>query len=533
MRNYQNIQIGQQVDAVQSGYQEPNAGAHIHRSHSIGLLQRPEILAAGALLLLYLALSPGHLQSIDGLLIFKQGESLAFNHSVRFSSPVWWGAPSFLSKYGIGYSLLYVPGLMVWSWLLPYTPVYHGIAYDFNQFYADPLYTIAGAPLNAMVTTCSAYLVSRFIRALGFGTTPALWGLVLFGIASPAIVYSRGDWAQPLEGLCWIAALYAMLRFRSTSSSRYLWICGVSVAYALLTRPVEGILLLPALLLIMYPGLRFWRARRAFWHACYTVIGAVVVGGAITGLVNWARFGSPLTTGYGGETWTFDFAHGLPGILISPAHGILLAFPAFLLAPLGFAALWQRGWRLAGLALGLLVVLQILNVAAWDQWWGGWNWGPRLLVPALPLMAILAVCGISTLPAMLRSWLPYLLLAGGVIWAVPCILCDLLAGYAGSVANGTTNTFAAIFNWHWYPPIGAWGWTHYLRARVPTDSGGIDIVWFRSIYASHYASLVPFILLLGGALVLSLRARQLCDTISIPNASVIPTRDAVTARRER
>ena len=79
-----------------------------------------------------------------------------------------------------------------------------------------------------------------------FPDAPAAWGMAFYGLGSSAVVYARGDFAQPLEGLCWTAALLAALHVRRTGNRAALGAASVAVGYAILTRPVEGMLVLPA-----------------------------------------------------------------------------------------------------------------------------------------------------------------------------------------------------------------------------------------------------------------------------------------------
>jgi hypothetical protein len=80
---------------------------------------RSEFLLAAALGCLYLAVMSGHSHSIDGLTIYREARALAYDHSLQFAPPLRWGAAITASKYGIGLTLLYLPGLLVWSWLRP------------------------------------------------------------------------------------------------------------------------------------------------------------------------------------------------------------------------------------------------------------------------------------------------------------------------------------------------------------------------------------------------------------------------------
>lgn len=95
------------------------------------------------------------------------------------------------------------------------------------------------------------------------------------------------------------------------------------------------------------------------------------------------------------------------------------------------------------LALAGLSFLQLVNVATWDVCWGGWNWGLRLFVPALPLIAVLGAAGIEALPPRSRTRIAILLFQAGTIRATPCVLTDFVAGYAW-MADNSANSFALI-----------------------------------------------------------------------------------------
>jgi hypothetical protein len=149
----------------------------------------------------------------------------------------------------------------------------------------------------------------------------------------------------------------------------------------------------------------------------------------------------------------------------------------------------------------------LLNVSLWTWWWGGWSWGLRLFLPALPLLAVLAGAGIAALPGGVRRWLPPLLLAGGMLWAAPGILTDILGGYAGAY-NGTDGSFRLSG----YPPVGAWQFLHHLRAYTLTDSSAVDLVWLRLSRLTHNLSLIPPVLLAGLVAALLIRIRRLASS---------------------
>jgi hypothetical protein len=457
--------------------------------------RRPEILAALALTALYLAVMGGHSYSIDGLLMYRQALAIVQNFSLHFPGPIFWGHEWPTSISGIGLPLVYLPTLFVLTkaGMSPPVPTPH--AYDWDLFYRDFVYAIGAAPIHILVTVATAYLVARFIRSLGYGPKTALLGLAGFGIASPAIVYARGDFPQPVVGLWLIAGLYAAHRYRVSGRYAALFGAGGCLILAVLARPVEGSFLLPALLLMVLPELNPDRWSAATYKGIAIVMGSYVIAFAITLAINWGRFGSPFETGYPQISWTTPLSDGIPGVLFSPARGILWQFPLIVLGPLGLWQLRMTPFKRVAVVMSGLIVVFFFHTALWIPWWGAWSWGSRLFVPAWPLVATLAAIGAVSLRPPLRIWLTASLFIAGVVWAIPGTVTDLLGGYAGAY-NGTAQSFLLSG----YPPIGAWRYLHHLRPYDLTDSSALDIFWFRIARHTGNASLlVPLILMLAAA----------------------------------
>jgi hypothetical protein len=85
---------------------------------------------------------------------------------------------------------------------------------------------------------------------------------------------------------------------------------------------------------------------------------------------------------------------GACGLLADGRHGLLLFAPLLLLGSLGGAmAIWSDGdraaRRIALLACGVFAAY-FLVAASWVDWRGGSCYGPRLLVPVLPALVVVA-----------------------------------------------------------------------------------------------------------------------------------------------
>ncbi len=440
-----------------------------------GLRHAPaEVIAALALAVFYIAVYSGRFYSPDGMLMFRQAEALAFDHSIHLHHPVWGFGPITESPYGIGLSLLYLPFVAVVGLFAPHAALVPATvtngqadwAFYTQELYHDPIYG-AIAPVHIAIAVVTVWLVARLVVALGYGRREALWAMVLCGLASPWMVYSRGDFAQPLEGLCWMAAFICAVkpgRLRTAG-------LGFAVFYAILTRPVEGSILALASAPLVLP--RLWPS--------FSAAAGFVSGVLATAAVDLARFGWPIQSGYGSNGWTTS-PLGLLAYVWSPARGLVWWFPAFLLAPIGLMIVWRSHRRVA-IAAAIASVALFVSSGFWSIWWGGLDWGPRLMLPAIPLLAAFAGIAMNRLPTPVGAVAAIV----GFVTSAPCLALDIFRGYG--ISAGTS---AGSFDWQNYPPVELVTW---LPRRVnediigrPLPHGDIDVFW------AHLPAFYPIVL---------------------------------------
>lgn len=204
---------------------------------------------------------------------------------------------------------------------------------------------------------------------------------------------------------------------RAMWSHTWLIFLGGFVAYWLLRRetghPKPGPITLATLLSWMY----FTRPTASIPILCVTVYMFTYYrrefpAYALTGLAwfsgflaySWFTFGKPIPDYYLYLDSHFNFRGlptALPAILISPSRGLFIYVPVLLFVFYLLIRYWRTlpFRRLAVLALAM-VAIQILTIALWPIWWGGYSYGPRLLTDAIPWLALLAILGCA---ARLRS----------------------------------------------------------------------------------------------------------------------------------
>ena len=350
------------------------------------ILRAATLLGLGVLAALFLV-TPGALSGFDGQSMFGVTRSIVEHWDVTVHDAVI-GVPGlggrYYSKFGPGQSLLAIPLYLVGRALEAVVP----------SWYRPELPGLVSSLLPALAIAFTAALLVLAAVELGASLRGALLLGIVYAVASPAGVYATLWFSEPLTACATLAAVYLLLRDRDRLTLWRPLLAGVATALAVCTR-LESLLFAPPLLL--YAALPR-RARLPRAAAFALPLAVALIGLA---LYNAARFGSPLETGYSEGLGSAmrdthpphtlaSLAEGLYGLLISPGKGLLEYAPVLLLAPLGAAMLWRRRRRPELLLLLTVFALDLVAHAnVLIRWVGGWSWGPRFLLPVLPLALLL------------------------------------------------------------------------------------------------------------------------------------------------
>ncbi|MBM3335663.1 hypothetical protein FJY63_13470, partial [Candidatus Sumerlaeota bacterium] len=102
---------------------------------------------------------------------------------------------------------------------------------------------------------------------------------------------------------------------------------------------------------------------------------------------NHLRSGSILGSGYQGEGFSTPFLTGLFGLLFSPSRGVFWFSPP-LIAALCYVVCFHRRHPRLCFAVFATVAIKLFVFSKWWNWFGGWSWGSRFLLPAVPLVML-------------------------------------------------------------------------------------------------------------------------------------------------
>jgi hypothetical protein len=249
---------------------------------------------------------------------------------------------------------------------------------------AVSLFTVLLAPLACVV-------LAAWIVKLGFTKRTALVCALILAFASPFWHFSvMGFLSEPYFTLAILVAAYLLSYPRRKFAC--LW-AGLAFGVACGTR-INGVILLPAYVgFIAFQARAERRALTRFVQDCLEFSASFSVCALLLGWANYARFGSPLKTGYHLAFPTFSASlstpllKGLSQTLFSPNIGLLFFAPWILIALFWFPA-FVRGHRPESVLCGASALIYILFFAKFTSTYGGWIAGPRYLIPILPFFLL-------------------------------------------------------------------------------------------------------------------------------------------------
>ena len=228
--------------------------------------------------------------------------------------------------------------------------------------------------VNAVVVALTALVLYRLALATGASLGQSLAAAATTAFGTLLFAYVATGFSEPSVALGIAIGLLGVQTRRPV-------LVGAGAGLALLMRIDSALLVVPVL------GV-------GAWLICGRTVGAGLRFGAgllpavlVVGAYDTLRFGLPWQTGYVFATFNHPLFAGLYGLLASPAAGLSLYVPLLPLALLGLWFAVRRMPVLGATALSLLLI-RIPFYAAWFAWQAYYVWGPRYLVPAMPVLAI-------------------------------------------------------------------------------------------------------------------------------------------------
>lgn len=374
----------------------------------------------------YVLTAGGHLYSPDEEVLFRVTRSLALGQGLAVE-PL--GNPGFATRpavparadgreyaqYGIGQPILAVPLYWIGAALAKsgsdstWQRIYGRGALDGKHLGYTPLATElaprwACSWFNIILSAAMAALLYLVCLELTLNRWAATGAALLYALGTLAWPHSRPFFTEACATFWILLAWYVLLRAERGRMLGWCFIAGAAAGYAALVR-MDSVLAYPGLaLLLVGPIVSAARRQgRPFWLAWASFcLPAAMVGVVLIGL-NALHFGGIFQTGYAdqpeGVFFSTPVSAGLFGFLFSVGKGIFFFSPVLILSFWGWKPLARltRARHPAILwALALAIAVPLIIHSTWQNWAGGWCWGPRHIFIIHPFLILPVAAWLAT-----------------------------------------------------------------------------------------------------------------------------------------
>ena len=239
--------------------------------------------------------------------------------------------------------------------------------------YVLPLNKVTMSLIAALSTVLMFHILLKRKFSIGLS---ALLAVVFATGTLVWSVTSRGTW-QHGPSILFLCA--GMLLFFSENRKAFAW-AGFFFALMAVNRPVNGLIVLP-----FYAYSLVYRRKDFLYLALTSLIPLAFL--AWYSLEYW---GSLLSLGQGQSgKFTDNPLLGVPGLLLSPARGLLVFTPVFIISILYMVRnVFARGGNILYRYISAGFLLTLIVYSIWERWYGGHCFGYRYLSEYIPIMIL-------------------------------------------------------------------------------------------------------------------------------------------------
>lgn len=241
-----------------------------------------------------------------------------------------------------------------------------------NTEYVEP----AALLMSALVTIIAVFLFRSLLRLFSSNNLAINVITTLAFLGTPLWHYGRTMFNESWLAMFTVAAVYFALKGRRSHKAYYQILAGFSVALGMLMKPVFLIVAVPVIILFLFRK----ELKYTLVISIFPMVSILIVL-YLNYIISGSVFRGPQDFEIG------NLFKGVVGLLFSLKAGLFLYAPITIIGLLLFPGFIKK-YGMEALVIGTVFVVYFLLMALWTCWWGGHCYGPRLIVPVIPLLLV-------------------------------------------------------------------------------------------------------------------------------------------------
>jgi hypothetical protein len=276
------------------------------------------------------------------------------------------------SKYGVGLAFLFVP-YAAFSKLLSSLI---NVPNDLMLLFLLSFYNVIFGAGTCVVT----FLIARYFNASKIVSVSLA---LILAFATMCWRYSVWDFSEAAQMFFLTVTIYLVIK----NTYKSIFFSSLAIFLSCFIK-IANIVFIPVF--FFYILFNNCKGNRAYLKKPALFLIFPLLFSASILYLNFIRFGNPLETGYGLETSAFYLTGAVRhagNLLFSMDKGIFIYNPILLLAVFGYIK-FLKSYRREAILFLCIILITLAISASFYGWEGGWCWGPRFLVPTLPLWLV-------------------------------------------------------------------------------------------------------------------------------------------------